>query len=103
MAATVAIVINARFVKALGEYQKIKRNSGRTATMTETSITVESCLAELQEMFPDASFISAKTHAIYQRNWTHRPQADVQVEDKGFRRGTLAECMTEVRAWKESQ
>lgn len=65
--------------------------------------TVESALKELREMFPDASFISAKTHAIYQRNWTHRPQADIQIEDRGCRRGSLSECMAIVRGWHREQ
>jgi hypothetical protein len=61
--------------------------------------TVEAALAELREMFPDATFLSVKKHAIYQPSMGDLPnQADVQIEDKGFRRETLADCMAQVRA-----
>lgn len=60
-------------------------------------------LAELRGMFPDATFISVKAHAIYQLNWTHRPQADIQIEDKGFRQETLADAMAQVKKWRESR
>lgn len=66
-----------------------------------TEPTVEACLQELKDMLPDVSFISVKTHVIYQPPLEHRPQADIQIEDRGFRRESLSECMAQVRAWKE--
>jgi hypothetical protein len=69
----------------------------------DEEFTVEAALKELRETFPNASFISVKTHAIYQRSIEHRPQADIQIEDQGCRRPTLAEAMSIVRAWKAQQ
>lgn len=68
-------------------------------------VTVESALKELREMFPDASFISVKEHAIYQPAMNHAPsiQGDVQVNDKGFRRSLLVDVMAAVRDWKETR
>lgn len=71
--------------------------------MSMTELTVEDCLKELREMFPDTAFISVKNHAIYQGSINHQPQADIQIEDRGFRCTTLSEAMAHVRAWKESQ
>lgn len=64
-------------------------------------LTVEQALAELREMFPEAAFVSAKAHAVYHRSWAHRPQADVQIDDKGFRCESLSEAMQKVREWRE--
>lgn len=61
--------------------------------------TVEECLRELRELFPDVTFISVKAHIIYQPSMPQRPQADIQIEGRGFRRESLSEAMAIVREW----
>lgn len=64
--------------------------------------TVKSALAETRALFPEATFISVKEHAIYQPSWEQKPQADIQIEDRGVRREALSECMAVVREWAAS-
>lgn len=80
------------------EIQGIIAKHCEAAPRATGETTVESALAELREMFPEAHFISVKEHAMYQSSINHLPQADIQIDNKGFRRATLADCMAQVRA-----
>jgi hypothetical protein len=93
------------FKSLSADASKLDRIMDRLAAprATEGELTVEAVLVELRELFPDASFISAKTHAIYQRHWTHQPQATIQIEDNWFRYATLDEAVEKVRAWTKSR
>lgn len=74
--------------------------SATKSDVTTTEPSVEDCVTEIRQLFPDATFISVKNHAIYQlSSMIHRPQADIQIEDRGCRRESLSECMAIVRGW----
>lgn len=77
-------------------------------TTPDTSITVESCLAELREMFPD-KVIFLKDEIEWWADDIQPCRATVIGIDyppsKGrqFTGDTLSDCMAQVRRWKESQ
>lgn len=66
---------------------------------------VQRCLKECRDLFPAAAFISVKDHAVSRLSsmFAENPQADIQIDDRGCRRTTLAECMEIVRAWAKEQ
>lgn len=69
----------------------------------DTEITVESCLAELREMFPEHQYIRIKTAC----SWFGEGEPDtltrIIVTKYEWAAKTLADCMAQVRKWKEEQ
>lgn len=64
---------------------------------SETTITVESALAELRELFPDVEIqFTARVNAQGWRVW-------LGLRGGNFYGTTLSEAMAQVRTWKESQ
>jgi hypothetical protein len=70
--------------------------------MAEVEITVEAALAELREMFP-RRYVSIKHY------WSHADAVPglrylIGIESAGnWKEQSLADCMAQVRAWKDLQ
>jgi hypothetical protein len=69
--------------------------------MAEVEITVESALAELQQMFPDRQVSVDVSFPEYSTKKRYYIQVGVNGHD--FHAATLIKCMAQVRAWKDSQ
>lgn len=76
-----------------------------TTRNTETEVvTVESALAELREMFPrqDASIEFYTSGQVHIDIWQYREDEEsLPTRDNFFDSDTLADCMAQVREWKE--
>lgn len=74
----------------------------------ETSITVESCLAELREMFPRTP-VRLSVRQDFVINGAARDPNDVYIhigherDSVYFEDAELADLMSQIREWKESQ
>ena len=76
--------------------------------MAEVEITVEAALAELREMFPNASYeldISDFYGVAADRSAYHYQEFAVYLglSKIGGTSATLTDCMAQVRAWKSTQ
>ena len=66
-------------------------------TLAKREVTVESCIAELREMFPDIEM--AHYDILNRQLILHLPDQWI----KYFSGDSISEAMAQVRKWKESQ
>jgi hypothetical protein len=67
--------------------------------------TVEACLAELREMFPDAEYLECRITGRFVKAYKrpHGLFVKVEIDQTTLRAGSLTECMNHVRAWSKSR
>jgi hypothetical protein len=83
-----------------------------TTRNTETDITVNAALVELREMFPGKAIMVRREDSFYPSDCRDSAETNSMVAIKiGYLRSepkfrsfrSLADCMAQVRKWKESQ